>query len=357
MDAATVAAGRQRALFGAAGKLLCVTPPFDDATDPDGLRRLLDGTARELSPLGDQACLIFRAGPTASAAEARRLADELRALPCPTLCIAGRDASRPLVRAADVVLRAASEAIALAEKIRRNPLAAAVLVQLLRTTEKLPIGDALYAESLAYSTLQSGPEYRRWLQGFRKQPAKRKDDGPAVVVERAGNELTLALNRPSNRNAISVEVRDALVEALQLAAADDSIRRVRLSGNGKCFSVGGDLAEFGKVPDPATGHAIRMLTLPARFLARCADRVEARLHSACIGAGIELPAFARRVVATRQTFFQLPELTMGLIPGAGGTVSLPRRIGRQATARLVLSGERINARTALELGLIDAIEG
>ena len=166
----------------------------------------------------------------------------------------------------------------------------------------------------------------------------------------------IELNRASNRNAINVEMRDGLVEALQLVLADRTLRKVRLSGRGRCFSTGGDLTEFGSVPDPATGHAIRMQALPARFLAQCARRVEVHVHSACIGAGIELPAFAHRITASRNAFFQLPELTFGLIPGAGGTVSLPRRIGRQRAAWLMLSGKRINARTALDWGLVDAIE-
>lgn len=334
-----------------------MTPPPDEPLSPQALRALAAAPpAGTLSPLGARPCLVFRGGGAGSAAEARRLADWLRALPCPTVCIAGRDASRALVRASDVVVRSPKEAPVIVEAIRESPLAASVLVQLLRATEHLPVTDALYAESLAYATLQAGPEYRRWLAGRAPAPAAVRDAGPAVVVERRDGELSVALNRPSSRNAISVEVRDALVEAFQLVLADDTLRRVTLSGRGKCFSVGGDLAEFGQVSDPATGHAIRMLALPARFLAACADRVEARVQSACIGAGVELPAFARRVVASRNAFFQLPELAMGLLPGAGGTVSLPRRIGRQRAAWLMLSGERIGARTALEWGLVDAIE-
>ena len=333
-----------------------MNPPLDAPLPPEALREFLGSATAGLSPLGGQPCLVFRAGAVANAAEARRQADALRALPCPTLCIAGPEASRTLMRASDVVLSLPEEAQPLVAGIHRSPLAAAVLVQLLRTTEKLPVADALFAESLAYAMLQGGPEHRRGLAGRRPAPAAAADPGPAAVLERAGAELSIALNRPSNRNAISVDMRDALVEAFQLALADGTIRKIRLSGRGKCFSVGGDLAEFGTVPDPATGHAVRMQALPARFLAQCAERVEAKLHSACIGAGIELPAFARRVVATKTAFFQLPELEMGLIPGAGGTVSLPRRIGRQRAAWLMLSGKRINARTALDWGLVDAIE-
>jgi enoyl-CoA hydratase/carnithine racemase len=84
--------------------------------------------------------------------------------------------------------------------------------------------------------------------------------------------------------------------------------------------------------------------------------VTARLHGACYGSGIELPAFADRVVAASDTRIALPELGLGLIPGAGGTVSLPRRIGRHRTAWLALSGAAIDATTALGWGLVDEVQ-
>jgi len=79
------------------------------------------------------------------------------------------------------------------------------------------------------------------------------------------------------------------------------------------------------------------------------------VQGACIGAGVELPAFAQHVVARPDAFFQLPELAMGLVPGAGGTVSLPRRVGRQRTAWLTLSGSRLDVMTAKRWGLVDEI--
>ena len=88
---------------------------------------------------------------------------------------------------------------------------------------------------------------------------------------------------------------------------------------------------------------------------RCADRTTVRVHGACIGAGLELASFSRRVVAHPDTVFQLPEVAMGLIPGAGGTVGLPLRIGRQRTAHLALTGTALDARTALAWGLVDEI--
>jgi enoyl-CoA hydratase/carnithine racemase len=83
--------------------------------------------------------------------------------------------------------------------------------------------------------------------------------------------------------------------------------------------------------------------------------VRCELQGACVGAGVELPAFAAQVSASEDAFFQLPELAMGLVPGAGGTVSLPRRIGRQRTAWLALSGQRLDAETALAWGLVDEL--
>ena len=91
-------------------------------------------------------------------------------------------------------------------------------------------------------------------------------------------------------------------------------------------------------------------------LAGLADRVVAHVHGPCVGAGVELPAFAGRVVARSDTTFLLPEVAMGLVPGAGGTASIPRRVGRHRTAYLALSGRPIDATTALEWGLVDALD-
>lgn len=293
-------------------------------------------------------CLVFDASAPPDSLLAR-----LRQWPGPTIAVAASE--NELTRAADVHVARRADAALLVENVRRNPVAATVLVHLLRATERLPIPEALIAESLAYSTLQAGPEFARWL-AQRPAPVRIIDGGPAVVMSREGDVLAVELNRPSNRNALSVEMRDALNEALQLVLTDDSIRTVRVSGRGKCFSVGGDLSEFGTLPDPATAHVIRHLTMPGKFLAQCAERAEFNVHGACIGSGVELPAFARRVIAAPDSFFHLPELRLGLIPGGGGCVSIPRRIGRQRTAWLVLSGKRINAQRALEWGLVDAIE-
>ena len=328
--------------------------------DIDRLRRLADMpfAGPDFSPLGVSPVLVIAPDmlrQLAGATDRDRLNAWLAHLPCPVIGIAPGLDHLAADTACDAILSSEAELARVAANIRKAPLAAATLVQVLRTTEALPVGDALTVESLAYATLQAGPEFKAWLETYRPPESSRAADGLPVLIDRDGDLLTLVLNRPASRNALSVEMRDALCEALELAVADPTIRTVSVSGAGRCFSIGGDLAEFGGVPDPATGHAIRAIRMPARLLARCADRADFRLHGACIGAGMELPAFARRVVAKARTFFQLPEITFGLIPGAGGCVSLPRRIGRQRTAWLALSARRIDAATALRWGLVDAI--
>lgn len=311
------------------------------------------------SALDGQPALLLSADWAAqglSKQEAEVLAHWLRQQPCPTVAVASPGADGWLASACDVLVQSASEAATLLASIERSPIAAAVLVQLLRITEAMPLEHALLAESLAYSTLQAGPEFRRWLAANPPQALPTIDEGPAVRMQREGAMLHLQLNRPGRRNAMSVEMRDALMEALHLVLLDESIEQVLMSGRGKCFSTGGELAEFGTAPDPASAHLVRSLALPGRLLARCAARVEVRVHGACIGSGIELPAFAGRIVASRDAWFQLPELKFGLIPGAGGCVSIARRIGRQRAAWLALSGARIDAHTALAWGLVDAID-
>ena len=239
------------------------------------------------------------------------------------------------------------------EAIARNPEAAATLLEVLRRSEGLPIDAALEVESLAYSELLRGREFARWLAERGPTAPPPSGDEP-VLLERIDDELVITLNRPERHNAFAAAMRDALVDALDLAVADP-VLHVTLRGAGRSFCSGGDLAEFGTTPDPDTAHAIRMERSVARLLARVADRTCVEVKGACTGAGIELAAFAGRVVSTPRAFFRLPEVSMGLIPGAGGTVSIPRRIGRQRTAYLALTGRRLRADEALAWGLVDEI--
>jgi hypothetical protein len=243
---------------------------------------------------------------------------------------------------------------AIVEQATRCPVAAVSLAVLLRGGEVRTVDDGLAAESAVYSTLQAGAEFGAW-RASRGDPSLPPDVEPPVLTERDGDELRIVLNRPRRHNAVTMALRDALSEALTLAAADDSIIAVHLSGNGPSFCSGGDLGEFGSFPDPATAHVTRLTRSPARLAHLIADKLHVHLHGSCMGAGIEVPALARHVIAAPDTVIALPEVALGLVPGAGGTASIPRRIGRQRTAALALSGARINATTALAWGLVDEI--
>jgi len=312
----------------------------------------------ELSPLTGTAALVvdLDGAKRLRGDTATRVRERMRELPCTTIAIRRAQTRYPLEADFDVLVRSPEDLERVVDAVCARPLASTALAQLLRHSEKLPVHDALVAESFVYSMLQCGPEFAAWLaaQTSHATPLPANPE-PAALATRDGARLDIVLNRPERHNAFSVEMRDALVEALELAVADDSLEEIVLSGRGPSFSAGGDLYEFGSHPDPVTAHAVRSARNAGRLLSHCRNHVRAEVHGACIGAGAELSAFAAFVVAKPETFFQLPELSMGLVPGAGGTVSIPRRIGRQRTAYVALTGARIDAATALAWGLVDSV--
>lgn len=240
------------------------------------------------------------------------------------------------------------------DQVHRHPVAAAALAVLLRECERRSIDDGLAAESAVYSMLQAGSEFAAWRRQRSDSRAPAESVSP-VLAERIGDDLRIVLNRPERHNAVTAALRDALSEALALAIADNTIAEIHLSGTGPSFCSGGDLDEFGSFPDPATAHVTRLTRSPARLAHAVTNRLHVRLHGSCMGAGIEIPAFAHHLVAATDTVIALPELRLGLVPGAGGTVSLPRRIGRHRTAALALSGMPIDVTTALAWNLVDEV--
>ncbi len=239
------------------------------------------------------------------------------------------------------------------ENLAQHPVTATTLALLLRGQQGLSVDEGLVAESAAYSVLQSGPEFAAWRTAH---PARAdRDEAPRVRIDREGDILSVTLTRPEHLNALDALMRDELVDALTLAAADAGVARVELRGEGRAFCAGGDLDEFGTRPDPATAHLVRLERSIGRVLSRLEKPTVSYLHGACMGSGIELAAFTDTVVAAEDTRIALPEIGLGLVPGAGGTVSLPRRIGRLHTAWLAFSGSTIDAVTAQAWGLVDEL--
>jgi Enoyl-CoA hydratase/isomerase len=246
----------------------------------------------------------------------------------------------------------------IAQNITDHPITATTLALLLRGPHHLSVGEGLVAESAAYSVLQSGPEFATWRGAH---AARVDDDGGGirsqtrVQVVREGDVLSITMTRPERLNALDAAMRDGLVDAFTLAAAAPDIARVELRGEGRAFCTGGDLDEFGSRSDPATAHLIRLERSIGRMIFELDKPTVTYLHGACMGSGIELAAFTDWVVAAPDTQIALPEIGLGLVPGAGGTVSLTRRIGRLRTAWLAFSGSTIDAVTARAWGLVDEL--
>lgn len=266
---------------------------------------------------------------------------------------------RPCTDRRTVQVRDAELALAsIAERVARWPQTAAVCDDVLRALDPAaPAFGGLITESLAYSTLQSGAEFARWLT--ERGPASLPVIPDPVVAHRDGDALQVTFNRPQRHNAFTTDARAALLEALEVARLDPSIAEMVLTGNGRSFCSGGDLAEFGTFVDPASAHLARTRYSPALVLDEITGRLgkacRAEVHGQVLGSGLEMAAFCGLVVCHPDAVLGLPELALGLIPGAGGTVSITRRIGRWRMAYLVLSGETIDAHTALDWGLVDAI--
>ena len=230
--------------------------------------------------------------------------------------------------------------------LRRAPRAACVAALLVRRESS-----SLVAESLAYSLLQSGPEFRAWLERRGRAPGVPDPHDARLRVDGDGRCITLT--RARRGNALDVRMRDALCDALDALAHDDG--PITVDAEGASFCTGGDLDEFGTAPAPVDAHLVRLARSPALRFARLGDRMTVHLHGHALGSGIELAAFASRVLAAPDTRIGLPELDLGLIPGAGGTVSIVRRIGRRRFLELLVRGQTIDAPTARDWGLVDQV--
>ncbi|HEY8216272.1 MAG TPA: enoyl-CoA hydratase/isomerase family protein [Acidimicrobiia bacterium] len=313
------------------------------AADPRLLhteRPALDLALAEL--LDGPTCLVLGgAWPPAPAA-----ADALRALPALTI---GTGAVPPeLADAFDLVV---DDPGPVAAAFERAPLAAVSAALLLRhPPPTVPAG--LVAESATYSMLQAGPEFAAWRSTFRAKPAA-DETAPRVRVEVHRRVTLIVLTRGDKHNALDRAMRDQLHAALNDARWSSG--PVAIVADGPSFCSGGDLDEFATFPDPVQAHLVRLDRSLASACFALAERLVVGLHGACLGAGIELPAFAAHVVAADDARIGLPEQRLGLVPGAGGTVSITRRAGRQRTLSLLLRDGTITADEARAWGLVDDV--
>ncbi|GIW11142.1 MAG: enoyl-CoA hydratase [Dehalococcoidia bacterium] len=177
----------------------------------------------------------------------------------------------------------------------------------------------------------------------------------ALVYEKRDAIAVVTLNRPAALNAINVQLRDDLVQLIPALGIDDDIRAVVIRGAGRAFCAGADVTEFGTAPSAVAARWIRRLRPVWHQLAACPKPLIAAIHGYAIGAGVELAALCDIRVAAAGTLFAVPEVTLGLIPGAGGSQTLPRLVRPGLALELLLTGVRIDAERARTLGLVNRV--
>jgi enoyl-CoA hydratase/carnithine racemase len=180
-----------------------------------------------------------------------------------------------------------------------------------------------------------------------------------VLVDRSDAVLTLTLNRPEALNALTAEAMGVLAERLEAAAADDATRAVVITGAGAAFSAGGDVAFLQELPR-LPPERVRQIVYSAfqrvpRAIRRMDKPVIAAVNGAAVGAGCEIAVACDFRIASEKARFGEVWINLGCIPALGGMFLLPRLVGLAKATELCLTGEIVDAREALRIGLVNKV--
>jgi enoyl-CoA hydratase/carnithine racemase len=174
-----------------------------------------------------------------------------------------------------------------------------------------------------------------------------------VRVERDGAVGVLTLDRPEKRNALSPELMQELSEAVDSFDRDDGVRCIVIAGSDDVFAAGADIKAMA---ERSFQDVIERSTIAFwQRISACRTPLVAGVSGFALGGGCELALLCDMIVASETAEFGQPEITLGIIPGGGGTQRLARVIGKQRTMELVLTGRRISAEEAQQLGLVNVV--
>jgi enoyl-CoA hydratase/carnithine racemase len=179
----------------------------------------------------------------------------------------------------------------------------------------------------------------------------RRDGWRAIALAREDGIVELTLDRPQVLNAYNVEMRDEIYAALEMVASDPAVRVLVVRGAGRAFSTGGDLTEFGSAPSPTRAREVRQVRDVWRRWAGLPCVTIAEVHGFAVGGGFEMALLCDLIVCALDARFALPETGIGLVPGVGGTQTLPRVLGEGRAAGVILAGVWIDGETAARIGL------
>jgi len=177
-----------------------------------------------------------------------------------------------------------------------------------------------------------------------------EDTPVSVTMEKDGEVAVIIVNNPPV-NALSWHVRQGLEDHFTAALADDSVKAIVLRCAGATFIAGADISEFGKPPRGPDFNAV------LNSIEAASKPVVAAIHGTALGGGLETALVCHYRVAVPSAKLGVPEVKLGLLPGAGGTQRLPRVVGVEAAATMVSTGDPLPASKARELGLVDELAG
>lgn len=178
-------------------------------------------------------------------------------------------------------------------------------------------------------------------------------DLPVRIERPAAGVAAILLDRPKRRNALSLEVKSLIADAVEELTRDDTIASIVISGTGGYFVAGTDIAEM--VDMTPLDHVQKETDRVFKVLSACPKPVIAAVEGYALGGGCELALCCDLIVAGETAKFGQPEIRVGIMPGAGGTQRLLRTIGRYRTARLVLTGEPVDAQLAFAMGMVSEL--
>ena len=179
--------------------------------------------------------------------------------------------------------------------------------------------------------------------------------GTSVVVEERGPLAVVRINRPSERNSLSVSTLEAVDRAFTHLSEQDSVTSIIFTGTGDAFASGADIRELQTLtPETAREFAARGQSL-FQSIAEARQLTVAAVNGFCMGGGLDLALACRVRVASPQAVFAHPGARLGIITGWGGTQRLPRLIGAARALEMFGTARRVSAAEALEMGLVDFV--
>ena len=177
-----------------------------------------------------------------------------------------------------------------------------------------------------------------------------------IIYEKREDIAFVTLNRPEVLNRYNLKMRDELYQVLTAIRDDPGVLIAIFKGAGeRAFCVGADLTEFGTAPSPIIARQVRWERDIWGLFSSLKQPLIAAVHGYVLGSGVEIALLCDIRIASEETVFGLPEVSLGMIPAAGGTQTLPRAIGKCRALQILLAGDRINAQEALRMGLVNTV--